>query len=323
MVQSMRALAGRWGITRADALGLLGVAIFAGTYPATRIAMAGGVDPVLNASARILGAGLLAALVLTLTRLRHPGWVRWPHWAEVPAFIVTGVGVGLIFPLGLGFALCQVPASHGAVVMAALPLATTMYACLRGGSAWPGLRFWGAGLAAAALVLVFAGRHAGGVTTATPMLADGLLVLAMLGAAMGYVEGARLTTTTRPGWQVISWALVLLVPMVAPVAIVSLIQAQGIGAAAWIGLGYGTLFSMYLGFFPWYRAMQLAGVVRISQIQYVQPFLAIIYAVILLGERVDLVDLLLVLGVVGTIAWGRRRPQPLVDQSMMAGAVRP
>ncbi len=312
MVWPMRALAGRWGITRADLLGLLGVAIFAGTYPATRIAMAGGVDPVMNASVRILGAGVLAALVLAVTRHLHPGWVRWPRWVELPGFLGVGVGVGLVFPLGLGYALQQVPASHGAVVMAALPLATTVYACLRGGAVWPGLRFWCAGLGAAVLVLGFAWRHGGGqVAEAMPLLADGLLLLAMLGAAMGYVEGSRLTTATRPGWQVISWALVLLAPVVAPVAFISLTQAQGISAAAWAGLGYGTLFSMYLGFFPWYRAMQLAGVARISQIQYLQPFLAITYAVILLGERVDLVDLLLVMGVVGTIAWGRWRPRAL------------
>ena len=73
-----------------------------------------------------------------------------------------------------------------------------------------------------------------------------------------------------------------------------------------MALGYGTVFSMYLGFFPWYAAMAAIGVARVSQWQYLQPFAAVGYAVVLLGESVDVVDLLLAGGVVASIAWSRR-----------------
>ncbi len=300
-------------LTRPDLLGLLGVAIFAGTYPATRLAMLGGIDPLFNATCRIMGAGMLAALVLSLAH-RYGSAVAKPARAEVLPLLAVGLGVGLIFPLGLGYALRTVPASHGAVVMAALPLATTLYACLRG-HAWPTSRFWLAGCGAAALVLAFSWRHAHGVSDGIGVssgYADLLLVIAMLGAAIGYVEGARLTTPQRPGWQVISWALVLLAPVVTPLALWclsrTLSDGHAITTSAWMALGYGTLFSMYLGFFPWYRAMQLAGVARISQWQYLQPFTAIAYAVLLLNEHIDSIDLALVLGVILAIAWGRRVP---------------
>lgn len=290
-------------LTRPDALGLLGVAIFAGTYPATRLAVQGGIDPIFNATCRILAAGILAAIVLRLTRAAKPACQEL-----VPLFAV-GCGVGLIFPLGLGYALLSVPSSHAAVIMAALPLATTAYACLRG-HAWPAPRFWGAGLIAAGLVLTFSWRHA--QSSGAVGAADALLVVAMIGAAIGYVEGARLTSAQRPGWQVISWALVLVFPLVAPVAIWCLIQsAATITPVAWGALAYGSVFSMYLGFFPWYRAMQLAGVARISQWQYLQPFTAIAYSVILLNEHIDGIDLALVVAVIGAIAWGRRIPRTL------------
>lgn len=288
-------------LTRPDLLALLGVAIFAGTYPATRLAVQGGIDPICNATCRIVAAGILAAIVLRVTHATRPAR------NEILPLIAVGVGVGLIFPLGLGYALLSVPASHAAVVMAALPLATTAYACLRG-HAWPAPRFWFAGVVAASLVFTFSWRHAH--SSGAVSMADGLLVLAMLGAAVGYVEGARLTTNQRPGWHVISWALVLLAPVVAPVAVGCLVQsAATITPVAWGALAYGSLFSMYLGFFPWYRAMQLAGVARISQWQYLQPFTAIAYSVILLNEHLDGLDVALVLGVIGAIAWGRQRPR--------------
>ena len=284
---------------RFDLLALLGVAIFAGTYPATRMAVAGGVTPIMNASVRILGAGFLAALVLLALRVVRPAWSTW--WR----FAVAGAGVGVVFPLALGYALQLVPASHAAVVTACLPLATTAYSGLRG-HRLPGRQFWLAGAAASALVLVFSWRHAqasGGLTVGA---ADALLLLAMTGAAVGYVEGARLTTPERPGWQVISWALVALLPLAAPVAILSLLAVHDLPWTAWVALGYGTVFSMYLGFFPWYAAMAAVGVARVSQWQYLQPFAAVGYAVLLLGERVDAVDLVLASGVVATIAWSRR-----------------
>ncbi len=295
----------RFNVTRPDLLALLGVAIFAGTYPATRMAVIGGIDPLLNATCRIMGAGALAALVLRIAHLTG-STVTKPSRAELIPLLAVGVGVGLIFPLGLGYALRSVPASHGAVVMAALPLVTTLYSCLRG-HAWPSRRFWFAGCGASLLVIAFSWRHA--PATGHPGdtgFSDLLLILAMFGAAVGYVEGARLTTPQRPGWQVISWALVLLFPVVSPCAIWFLMTAGPITPVAWVALGYGTLFSMYLGFFPWYRAMQLAGVARISQWQYLQPFTAITYAVVLLNEHIDGIDLALVLGVILAIAWGRR-----------------
>lgn len=285
---------------RYDLLALLGVAIFAGTYPATRLAMAGGVTPLMNASVRIAGAGILAALVLFLTR------AAWPERRTWWRYLVTGAGVGVVFPLALGYALQLVPASHAAVVTACLPLATTAYAGLRGHTL-PGRRFWQAGALASVLVLAFSWRHAQVGISSSVGLADGLLLLAMAGAAVGYVEGARLTTASRPGWQVISWALVGLLPWVAPVALACWLRLDHqVPWTAWGALGYGTVFSMYLGFFPWYAAMAAIGVARVSQWQYLQPFAAVGYAVMLLGESVDVVDLLLAGGVVASIAWSRR-----------------
>ncbi len=44
---------------------------------------------------------------------------------------------------------------------------------------------------------------------------------------------------------------------------------------------------MWLGFFAWYRGLALGGTVRVSQVQLVQPFLSMLFAVPLLGEPLD------------------------------------
>ena len=203
-------------------------------------------------------------------------------------YLTLWVALCIVVGVALGYALQLVPASHAAVVTACLPLATTAYAGLRGHTL-PGRRFWQAGALASVLVLACSWRHAQVGISSSVGLADGLLLLAMAGAAVGYVEGARLTTASRPGWQVISWALVGLLPWVAPVALACWLRLDHeVPWTAWGALGYGTVFSMYLGFFPWYRGLALGGVARVSQVQLTQPFLTLIASALLLGEKVSI-----------------------------------
>lgn len=69
----------------------------------------------------------------------------------------------------------------------------------------------------------------------------------------GYAEGGRLSRTLG-GWQVISWALVLSLPIMIALAVFYLPPSfAGIGPDAWAGLAYVSLFSMLIGFVFWYR----------------------------------------------------------------------
>ncbi len=285
-------------IQRGDLLALLGVAIFAGTLPATKFALGGGISPMENACWRVAIAGTVAAVVLRWTGIARPAW------SLVGQLALAGLSLGLVFALAIGWALQQVPSSHAAIVIAALPLAMVGYAWLRGLTR-PTTRFWLGGLLAGTLVLFFAWHHApaggGGLDQA-----DLALAVAIVGAAIGYVEGGQVAKV-MPGWQVISWALVIFLPVSVPLALWLAWQAPlaTITPGGWAGLAYGSLLSMYVAFFPWYAAMQRIGVTRASQIQYLQTFITIGYGVPLLDEHVTWSDLALALGVVAAIAWGR------------------
>ena len=81
---------------------------------------------------------------------------------------------------------------------------------------------------------------------------------------------------------------------------------QPIAPSAWGGFLYVGVFSMWAGFFAWYRGLALGGALRVSQTQLLQPFFSILAAIPLLGEPLDVVTLGFALAVVATVVAGKR-----------------
>jgi drug/metabolite transporter (DMT)-like permease len=285
--------------TRGLWLGLLGVVIFAMTLPMTRLAVGPADDPQLPplfvTAGRAAFAGLLAAVYLIVTR------APWPRAEQLPTFYVSALGTVVGFPLFIGLALRHVDAMHAAVVTGLMPLATAVAAAM-----WfrqrPSNAFWACASAGCALVVAFALVQGSGRLS----LADALLLGAVASTAMGYVAGAQLSSQMRAE-QVICWVLVLSLPLTLPVAWWSW-PAQPARAASWGGFVYVTLFSMWLGFFAWYRGLALGGTVRVSQVQLVQPFLSLLFAVPVLGERLEPLTVAFALAVIATVFVGKRLP---------------
>ncbi len=281
---------------RGLAWGLAGVALFSLTLPATRVAVRD-LDPVFVALGRALLAGLLAAAVLAFTRTRRPTRVEWRLLAASAAGVVFG------FPLFTTWAMRHAPASHGAVVLAVLPLATAAAAALVAHER-PSAGFWAVGLAGSGVVLAFALREGGG--TVGP--ADLALLAAVASAALGYALGAR-AAATLGGWQAISWCLVLCVPALA-LAVPAFVPAEParVGAGSWAGFLYVAIVSQYVGFFAWYRGLALGGIARVGQVQLLQPFLTIAAAALLAGEALRAEVVAFAVVVVALVGLGRRMP---------------
>ena len=280
-------------------LGALGVAIFAMTLPMTRLAVgpaeAPQLPPVFVTAGRAAGAALLSLVYLWLTHAPRP------QRRHLLPLLLSATGTVVGFPLFLSLALREVPAMHAAVVTGILPLATA------GVAAWAlrqraSLGFWACAVAGCALVLAFAALEGGG----SLVRADGWLLLSVCSAAGGYVAGARLAAEWRAE-HVISWVLVLSLPLTAPVALAAWPTAP-VSPSAWLGFGYVTLFSMWLGFFAWYRGLALGGTMRVSQVQLIQPFLALLFAVPVLGEALRPSTLLFSLAVIAIVFVGKRMP---------------
>lgn len=277
-------------------LGVLGIAMFSLTLPFTRIAVLE-MDPVLVALARAVVAALCAALLLWWER------AAMPNAAQVRSLLITAAGVVVGFPVFMSIAMHDVPASHGAVVLGILPLMTALFAALRFGER-PSTGFWIAALFGSALVVAFALRQGGGELH----MADLLLFAAVVSAAMGYAEGGRLARTMG-GPHVISWALLLSMPIILPATIVLLWRHGMYGSPmAWVSFGYVSLFSMFIGFFFWYRGLALGGIARVGQVQLIQPFLTLLGSALLLGEVLEADNFLFALVIIAVVAIGRKMP---------------
>ncbi|CAM5790023.1 DMT family transporter [Rhizobacter fulvus] len=285
--------------TRGLWLGLLGVVIFAMTLPMTRLAVGPAADPQLPplfvTAGRAAVAGLLSIGYLWITGAPR---VQRRH---LPALFTSALGTVVGFPLFLSLALRQVDAMHAAVVTGLMPLATAVGAAL-----WfrqrPSNGFWICAGLGCAMVLAFATYRGAGHVSA----ADGLLLLAVFFTAVGYVSGARVAGEL-PAEQVICWVLVLSLPLTLP-AMLATWPTAPVRASAWGGFTYVTLFSMWLGFFAWYRGLALGGTVRVSQVQLVQPFLALLFAVPVLGETLDAVTVMFSLAVIAVVFVGKKMP---------------
>jgi drug/metabolite transporter (DMT)-like permease len=288
-------------------LGLLGVVIFAATGPLTKLAVGSVAAPQLSPWFVTFGRAAVAG-GLSLVYLLVQAFMRssdatpvMPKGREWRLLGLTALGVVVGFPLFLALALRFVPSTHGAVVTGLLPLATATVAAL-----WfrqrPSRAFWGCALLGTCLVLAFMVlRSADSAGHFSVHAADVFLLIAMLSAAVGYVSGARLTPSLGAE-RVICWSLVLSLPVTLPMAWVHWpVGDPVIASASWWAFGYLAVFSMWLGFFAWYRGLAVGGAVRVSQTQLVQPFLSLLMAVPLLGETLDGVTLGFGLAVIATV----------------------
>ena len=291
-------------ITRGLWLGLLGIVIFAATLPMTRLAVGTPDAPQMSglfiAMGRAVVAAALSVVFLLVTRAPLPQRENW-----LPLAITAG-GVVLGFPLFTSVAMRHVEAVHASVIVGVLPLATAAVGALLHRQR-PSGGFWLCAGVGSALVVAFAmlrsGTSGSGLSIQS---ADLLLLAAMLCAAVGYGYGARLSQKMRAE-HVICWALVLALPLTLPLSVISW-PAAALKASAWWAFSYLAVFSMWIGFFAWYRGLALGGTVRVSQVQLVQPFLSMLFAVPLLGERLDAVTVGFALAVIATVFIGKKMP---------------
>lgn len=283
-------------------LGVLGVTIFALTLPMTRLAVGHGEAPLMSGLFVATGRASVAALLSALFLL----WQRapWPRRADLWPLVVIAAGVVFGFPVLTSLAMRHVQAVHASVMVGVLPLATALVAAALHRQR-PSAGFWLCAALGSALVVGFALLRSGQPGLSLQW-ADLLLLGAMACAAVGYAWGARLSGLMRAE-HVICWALLLSLPINLPLAWWSAPTAT-VGAAAWWAFAYVAVFSMWLGFFAWYRALALGGTVRVSQVQLLQPFLSMLFAVPLLGETLDFTTVAFGLAVMATVFVGRRMP---------------
>src|SRR3974390_96504 len=276
-------------------LGFLGMCLFAGTYPASRLALLG-FAPLFLTVARAALAGSVGLIVLIARRRRVPSRSLWLEMFGAALCTVIG------FPLFAALAMMTVPAAHGGVVLGILPLVTaaaaTVFAHER-----PSPGFWLASVLGALIVVTFMLRRNGGMTFSA---GDLFLLCAVLSGALGYTFSGRLATL-MPGWEVISWQVVIFLPLAAAATFVLWpADIATVPISSWIGLGYVGLVSQYTAFFVFNAGLAIGGIARVGQVMLLQPFMIVAFALPVNGEAIDVETILFAAAVVATVLIGQR-----------------
>ena len=256
----------------------LGVLIFSFTLPMVKLALPG-FSPWTLTFGRAALAGLLAAILLKRAR------VKFPEKKLIGPLLITAGGIVIGWPILTTLALTETTSAHAAVITAGLPLATAVLAVFRLHEKVPKV-FWAAALVGTFTLVIYAWLNGG--QEGSSLKADLFLVGAVVAAAIGYAEGAILSKV-MPGWQVVSWCVVLTLPLTMPYFLISLWlgrETHSITSVSLLAFLFTAFGSMYFGFFAWYRGLSELGVARGSQVQLVQSLLTLLWSALLLSEIV-------------------------------------
>lgn len=299
-------------IKRKERLGLvwgfIGVLCFSLTLPSTRIAVEY-FGPTVAGLGRTVLASILVAVVLLIRK------EKLPSAKQFKGLIIVAFGAVLGFPLLTSWAMESLPVSHGAVELALLPLATAGFAMIRAGEI-PSFKFWIASIAGAASVIAYA-IHLG---FGQLQYADIALLAAVIILSLSYAEGGRLAQDLG-SWQVIAWALVIAAPFfIIPVLLNLSGDMLHVPLKAWVSIIYLAVVSQFLAYVAWYSGLAMGGISRVSQIQYLQPFLMIVFAALLLNESITLFTIATAVIVVFAVMIGKntavKRAQPVSRDSL-------
>ncbi len=280
--------------TRGWLNGFIGVVLFSGSLPATKLAIEG-FSPLLLTFTRASLAGLLALAALIIFKEKRP------TRKQLGSLIIVALGVVLGYPLLSALALQHITSAHSIVFVGLLPLATALFGVWRGGER-PKPLFWLFSILGSLLVIGYAVAQG---LTASPA-GDLLMLAAIIVCGLGYAEGAELSKTLG-GWQVISWALIISLPVMLTLTCAFAPSTfQNIKAGAWVGLGYVSLISMFIAFIFWYKGLAQGGVASVGQLQLLQPFFGLVLAAFILHEPVSWGMLLVTVGVIACVAGSKK-----------------
>lgn len=269
--------------------GLLAVVIFSLTAPLTFLALEA-FTPAFIACMRAVIAGLASIAMVW--------WFKWPlpKAKDLLWLLVGGAGIALLFPFALSQSLLHWQASEIGIVLAGLPLVTALVAV--------GLfkekttkQFWMSTWAGTLLLVLFAYSQSNGVLHSS-------LFLMLLAAGVGYAIGGHVAKRLG-GFQTICWMMVLYFPVALfGVGFNAMDNAQGFtfdNITAVLALIYLAVMSQWIGFHFWYGSMAKIGIAHTAQLQMLQPFFTLIFAVLLLGASLTITQMVFACLVTGSV----------------------
>lgn len=243
-------------------------------------------DPLLVGLLRTVVAAAASIPLTLMGRVRRPATGRDWSW-----LVVSAVCGFVIFPVFFSLGLRLSTASHGALLIATLPIWTGLIAA--GLERRMPARRWlyGCALALAGTAALI-GERSGFEGGSNPVLGDLVILVGCWACALGYVAGARLSGTLG-SWSTTMWGVTIGTVIGVPV----LLLTRGwetvlqVGPAGWIAILYLAFVVTVIGYIAWYWALSKGGVARVAPAQFFLPVVGVGLAVIFLGERLSAIGI--------------------------------
>lgn len=239
------------------------------------------IDPLLVGILRTVIAGALALPIVLVRRLPLP---PDPRGKMLLAF--SGLAAFVAFPVMFTLGQHETSALHGALVLATLPIFTSLFGTLverrRVSAAW----VVGCVIALSSEAVMIVWRSAG-EAAGSSLKGDVIVLVSALVCSMGYVAGARLSQRGYPATPTTLWGVTISATVLLPFLLWRLAEEgpPHAGVVPWGSVLVLAFLTSVLGYIAWYWALAQGGISRIASIQFTQPLFGIGLAALVLGER--------------------------------------
>ena len=303
--------------------GTIAVIIFAGTFPATKLALE--IYSPLHITCLRASCGSLFAITFLicfsiLNKKRKSDWKNIFYFSlnrsEVSELFLIGLLLVFGFPGAVAFALTEVSSSYSAVFLSMLPLCLSISAVMIAKER-PPILFWICSFITALLVAIFMSKtylvkdilSVG--NTKNFLLGNFWLLIACIFASIGYTKSASFKKQMS-GFRVISWGLCLTAPISFVLVWIlwptnlTLIDATYHRNSFW-GVLYLGIFSMFIGNCLWSIALSKGGIAKIGQLQFLQPFITLVISFQIIGENITNDMIIFALSVTFSVIVGQQQ----------------
>jgi drug/metabolite transporter (DMT)-like permease len=287
-------------ISAAELMLLATVSIWAFNFTVTRYALTHGFQPLAYSAARF-GAAALVVSSVTYGLERSLSF-RPRDAALLAAAAIVGIYLNQV---AFVYAIDLTNASTTALIFGSLPIVTAIFAYALGIERLH-RRFWiAAALSFVGVILVAAGSGGGFSGNFT---GD---VLAFIGAATWGAYSVAIVPLLRrySVWRISAGALLV---GCAPLILTALPQLADqrwdLGALVWAAFAFAVLGPLVLTNVLWFTAIDRVGPSRATLVTNLQPFLAAVFAVVLLSEQLTWVQIAGGITIGAALLLARRRP---------------
>ncbi|MBM3542357.1 MAG: DMT family transporter [Alphaproteobacteria bacterium] len=250
----------------------------------------------------VVAAGVSVPLILL-------GRVAWPQTrAEWGWLAGSSLGGFFVFPVVYTIGIGYSTASHGALILAALPVMTGLIGALLE-RRLPPMRWWAGCVLAAAGLTVLIGKRSGFEGGSDPLLGDLLMLGASTICAFGYVAGARLSATLG-SWNATMWGISIgaVLSAIGLTLHGGFAAAGAMGEAGWLAVFYLAFVVAIVGYVAWYWALAKGGVERTAPAQFYQPVVGVVLSIVFLDETLSALGVAAAAVILAGIWIARRRP---------------